>query len=101
MECRGWRRTGCLRGRYLQSSILDPRLYEYFRHLPAYDVHVRAGSEQALYFKRVSILIRLRPRSPDRRALGAVEHAELDAGVVDRPAHEPAERVHLANHLAL
>jgi hypothetical protein len=35
------------------------------------------------------------------RALAAVEHSELNAGGVDRPAHRAAERIDLANNLAL
>ena len=36
-----------------------------------------------------------------RRALAAVEHAELDAGGVDGPAHGAAEGVDLADDLPL
>ena len=35
------------------------------------------------------------------RALAAVEHAELDAGGVDGPAHGPAQGVDLADDLPL
>ena len=38
---------------------------------------------------------------PNRRALAAVEHAKLDARRVDHLAHQPADRVDLAHHLAL
>src|SRR5690606_13211073 len=47
---------------------------------------VEAGAmlpQQALDFSRVAVLVRLRPRTPDGWTLGAIEHAELDAGVVD------------------
>lgn len=33
------------------------------------------------------------PRTPNRSALTAVEHAKLDAGLVDRPAHQAVERI--------
>ena len=36
-----------------------------------------------------------------RRAFAAIEHAKLDAGGVDRPAHRAAERVDLADDLPL
>ena len=49
----------------------------------------------------VFVFVRLRPRPPDGRALGAVEHAELDAGGVGGDAHQPAEGVDLADHLPL
>ncbi len=42
----------------------------------------------------------LGPRPARRRALAGREHAELDAGGVDRAPHEPVERVDLADELA-
>ena len=49
----------------------------------------------------VEPLVGLRPRRPHRRAAAAVEQLELDAGRVDRPPHQPAERVDLAHEMAL
>ena len=49
----------------------------------------------------VSPSIGLGPGAVHGRPLAAVEHAELDAGGVDRPAHGPAERVDLTDHLPL
>jgi hypothetical protein len=65
------------------------------------DVEVRAAREQPLDFLRVAIFVRLGARPPHRGAFGPVQHPELDAGIVDREAHQPAERVDLADHLAL
>ena len=36
-----------------------------------------------------------------RRTLAAVEHAELDAGTVGDPTHQPVERIDLAHKMAL
>ena len=46
-------------------------------------------------------LVGLGSRPVHGGALAAVEHAEVDAGLVDGPAHDAAQRVDLANDLPL
>jgi hypothetical protein len=48
----------------------------------------------------VATLVRLRAGRPHRRAAAAVQQLELDAGRVNRPAHQAPERVDLANQMA-
>ena len=49
----------------------------------------------------VQLAVGLGARAPHRRSLAAVQHAELDAGPVDRAAHDAVERVDLAHQMAL
>ena len=49
----------------------------------------------------IKLAVGLRPRPAHRRTLRTVQHAELDAGLVDGPAHHPVERVDLAHQMAL
>ena len=46
----------------------------------------------------VQAAIALSPGRPDRGALGAVEHAELDPRQVGRPTHDTPQRIHLPHH---
>src|SRR6185369_11516566 len=57
--------------------------------------------KQFLHRLAVQLTIRLRARPPHRRTLAAVEHAELDPGPVDRPAHDPVEGIDLAHDMTL
>ena len=49
----------------------------------------------------VELAVGLGARAAHRRALAAVEDAELDAGGVGGAAHQPVERVDLAHQMAL
>ena len=49
----------------------------------------------------VKAAITLRPRRPYRRSLAAVQHSELNAGEIGRPAHDPAKGIDLAGDRAL
>ena len=60
-----------------------------------------SASSARLHPAAVDLLVGLRARRPDRRPAAAVEQLELDAGRVDRAAHQPAERIDLANEMAL
>ena len=64
---------------------------------------IEAGSllDDPLHLHLVEPLVGLGPGAVHRRALGAVEHAKLDAGRVDRLAHDAPERVDLADELRL
>ncbi len=63
-------------------------------------VDVRLCVERGLHPPPVYRLVRLCPRRPHRRSAASIEQLELNAGGVDRPAHEPAQRVDLANEMA-
>ena len=62
---------------------------------------IRLLLDPALHGGAIRGAVVLRPRRPDRRAFAGVEHAELDAGLVGRLGHLAAERVNLADELAL
>jgi hypothetical protein len=49
----------------------------------------------------IQLAVRLRPRPAHRRALSAVQQAELDAGFVRRQAHDTTKRVDLPHEVAL
>ena len=65
------------------------------------DVEARLLGQDRLHGPAVQLPVGLGPRSAHRRALAAVEDAELDAGPVDRPAHDAVQRVDLAHQMAL
>jgi hypothetical protein len=46
----------------------------------------------------IEAAVTLRARSPDCRALAAIQHPELQAGQVSGPCHDAAECIDLANH---
>ena len=60
-----------------------------------------SASSAAFTHCAVDLLVRLRARRPDRRPAAAIEQLELNAGRVDRAAHQAAERVDLANEMTL
>ena len=60
-----------------------------------------SASSRSRIHAAVDLLVRLRPRRPDRRAATAVQQLELDAGRVDGLAHQAAEGVDLANQMSL
>ena len=62
---------------------------------------IRLLLDEPLDLGLIRLLIGLRPRAVHRRALAAIEHAKLNAGGVDRPAHRAAERIDLADDLPL
>ena len=66
-------------------------------------IHAMPGSrvQRRAHPLPVRLLVGLRPRRPDRRPAAPVEHLELDPGRVDRQAHQAAERVDLADEVAL
>ena len=58
-------------------------------------------ADRPLHGGGVELAVGLRARAAHRRALAAVEHAELDAALVGDPAHQAVERVDLADQMAL
>ena len=85
-------------------GLLNPQLST-FDHQPFHDF--LAQREVLLFFdaelqcKLVGLLVRLRTGAVHCGAFAAIEHAELDAGFIDNPAHFAAERVDLAHDLSL
>ena len=69
--------------------------------LPEDPRDVRLALERVAHPRAVAPLVGLRARRPHRRPAAAVEQLELDAGRVDRPPHQAAERVDLANQMPL
>ena len=62
---------------------------------------IRLLLDPPLHGELVELLVGLGARRVHRRALGRVQHAELNAAGVDALAHHAAERVDLANDLPL
>ena len=86
------RAAGAGRGERFDEQFLD-------RLLP--EVEVGRLLDEPLDLHLVELLVGLGPRPVHRRPLGAVEDAKLDTGRVDRPTHDAAEGVDLANELGL
>ncbi len=57
-------------------------------------------ADRGQHMPPVKLAIGLSARSLHGRPLGAVQHAELDAGLVDHAAHEPIERIDFAHKVA-
>ena len=49
----------------------------------------------------IELAIRLGPGTANRRPLGPVEHPELDAAAIRRPAHDAIERIDFPDEMAL
>ena len=64
-------------------------------------VQVRRGADRRLHGLAVELAVGLGAGALHRRAFAAVQHAELDAGLVGDPAHQPVQRVDLADEMAL
>ena len=62
---------------------------------------VRGSGDLRLHGPGVELAVGLGPGPAHRRALAAVEQAELDPGAVGDPAHEAVESVDLAHQVAL
>lgn len=65
------------------------------------ELEIRPPVQQAPHRPAVEPPIALRARRPDRRTLRPIQHSELDAREIRRPAHDPAERIHFAHDGAL
>ena len=57
--------------------------------------------QDVLHGQAVQFTVGLRPGAPDRRALGLVEHTELNTAAVDGPPHDAVKGIDLAHQLAL
>ena len=77
---------------FVEQQILDRALD---------DIETFGFGEQFRHRRAVELAVGLGARAPHRRSLAAVQHAELDAGAVDRAAHHPVERIDLAHQMAL
>ena len=69
-------------------------------HLALDHREIGARPDRLLHGRGVELAIRLRARAAHRRALAAVEDAELDAACVRHAAHEAVKRVDLADEMA-
>src|SRR5207249_4190746 len=69
--------------------------------LPDDPRHVRLRAQRDANPVAVAALVRLGAWRPDRRAAAAVEQLELDPRRVDREPHQTAQRVDLANEMAI
>ena len=58
---------------------------------------VCATCNMYLHGGAVELTVGLAARAPHRGALAAVEHPEVDGGLVDGAAHDAVERVHFAH----
>ena len=68
---------------------------------PLDDVETRRFGQQFGDGAAIELAVGLRARPAHRRALAAVQDAELDPGAVDRPAHDAVERIDLAHQMPL
>ena len=64
------------------------------------DFDILGCTQRRLHRRRVKLAVGLSPRSADRRALAAIEHAKLDTACVGDAPHEAIERVDLAHQVA-
>ena len=79
------------------AALLDDQVLDRgFDHL-----EVRRGADRRLHGLPVELAVGLGAGALHRRALAAVQHAELDAGRVGDAAHQAVERVDLAHQMAL
>ena len=62
---------------------------------------IGGAGDRPLHRRGVELAIGLGARPAHRRALAAVEHAELDAAAIGHAPHQPIERVDLAHQMAL
>ena len=76
----------------LDDQVLDRRL----DHL-----EVGRRPDRRLHGGPVELAVGLGARALHRRPLGAVEQAELDAGRIGHPPHQPVQRIDLAHQMAL
>ena len=65
------------------------------------DLQIGLLAKRGLHMQAIELAVRLGARPLHGRTLGAVQHAELDAGLVDHPAHQPVERIDLAHEMPL
>ena len=70
------------------------------RNIRLLDVETGLALKERLHAKLVGLLVALRAGGADARALGGVEHPELDARGVCIEAHRAAEGVDFTNHVA-
>ena len=64
-------------------------------------LEVRRGADRCLHRPAVELAVGLGAGALHRRALAAVQHAELDAGGIGHLSHQAVERVDLADEMPL
>ncbi len=68
---------------------------------PLDHLEVGRGADRCLHGRPVELAVGLGARAVHRRPLGPVEQAELDAGRIRHPAHQPIQRIDLPHQVAL
>ena len=95
-------RAGAQLGPVARDYAGDPRAVEdQALGRAGHQLQVRSGRQFGLHGLAVQPAVDLAARALHRRALGAVEQAELDAGDVAEPAHDAVHGVDLAHQMAL
>ena len=79
------------------AAVLDDQILD----RPLDHLEVGRGPDRGLHGGAVELAVGLGARALHRRALGAVEQAELDAGRIGDPAHQAVQRIDLAHQMAL
>ena len=79
------------------AALVDQKIL----HRRGPDLEARLVAQQRLHGAAVELAVGLGAGPAHRRALAPVEHAELDAGAVDDPAHQAVQGVDLAHQVAL
>ena len=64
------------------------------------DGQIGLGCDRSLHGLPIELAVCLGAGTAHGRALGAVEQAELDAGLIGHPAHQPVQRIDLAHQMA-
>src|SRR5262249_35686060 len=68
-------------------------LYQKFRHCALRERQLLLSLEDLTHRAPIESAIALRPRTPDRRTLGAIQHPELDHRAIGCPAHHSTHRI--------
>jgi hypothetical protein len=71
------------------------------RDISLLHIQSRLTLEEHLHAELIRFLVALRSRSPDARALGGIQHAELNASRIGVQPHRSAEGIDLTDHVAL
>ncbi len=79
----------------------SPPIHPQGGHFARYHFEVTLRGQHALNSRTEQHPVRLDARSPDRAPLRAIEHAIMDCRSIGGAAHQPIERIDLADQMAL
>ena len=68
---------------------------------PSITLRLAVSRDGGLHRRGIELAVGLGARTPHRRTLAAIEHAKLNAGGIGDPAHQPVQRIDLADQMAL